>query len=483
MFSIIRRRPVSQRAILTTSLVRREFLSNVQVPFQDDLTSTDFDDFNLGDFQHYQESPDVIAKRYEMMNETIPEPEKSDKKRITSQPYISTDTSISNLQDLVQLKEPLVFQSKLTSPYLNLAIESYIYDNMPKPETDDINYNRLMFYVNSPCVVIGKNQNPWKEVNLPLLTNLMIPLVRRKSGGGTVVHDLGNINYSFMTTKEKFDRFQFAHLVRDAVNSSGFGKYQLEVNDRGDITTTKQEDGVNYKISGSAYKLSRGKSYHHGTMLLNSRLDVLGKLLHRDENKLGKVDASNVINSVKSKVSNLEMESDKFVEVVSSGFQNVYGTVEQRNVEQAESEEEFDQNELFGLSDFVSANSTKNVKKFTIDEMTELPSAIVEVAEELKTWAWRFGSTPKFTHELHNNKLGFKVKFIVGKNAKVEGFELSFMNFTERPISEAKIRDSFEYLETFIKDNNLEYTGSNVAGFITNDIISDWVGESIDGTV
>ena len=61
---------------------------------------------------------------------------------------------------------------------------------MPIPENDSKeNYNRLMFYKNWPCAVIGKNQNPWKEVNLPLLNSLHIPLVRRRSGGGTVVHD------------------------------------------------------------------------------------------------------------------------------------------------------------------------------------------------------------------------------------------------------------------------------------------------------
>ncbi|KAK6463895.1 hypothetical protein DFJ63DRAFT_333496 [Scheffersomyces coipomensis] len=450
---------------------------NVQVPFQDDLNSMEDDDLNLGDFKHYEESPAMIAKKLELLQETR-EDHTKDVVNQSSSPEIT-----SSLEEFTKLKEPVVFVSKLTNPYLNLAIEDFIYNEMPKPEITTSNYNRLMFYINSPCVVIGKNQNPWKEVNLPVLNSLSIPLVRRRSGGGTVVHDLGNVNYSFMTTKEKFDRFTFANLVRDSLNSIPNSKYFIEVNERGDITTSKQDDGINYKVSGSAYKLSKGKSYHHGTMLLNSRLDVLGKLLHRDETKLGVVDSSNSIDSVKSKVTNLEITEEQFINAVADRFRDEFG-----NAIPAEDEpitkDEYDQDELFGLKDFVEANAVnKTAKIITIDDNMSLPQTVLDDAKELKQWSWRFGSTPKFSHEIINNKFGFKVRFHVGKHGALTNYELSFFDIEMRLLSVEKIKESFEFLELHIKDNALEYTGSNVAGFITNDMISDWVGQCIDGTI
>ncbi|KAK6458124.1 uncharacterized protein RJT20DRAFT_144512 [Scheffersomyces xylosifermentans] len=484
MLSLLRRQ-LFKSPIVRNQILQQCCISNVQVPFQDDLSAADNDDFNLGDFQHYKESDDIIAMKLELANPTF----HNDKEKVVPKPIEAQKENspfCNELSEVVGIKEPMVFVSKLTNPYLNLAVEDYIYNQMPKPEDPSTNYNRLMFYINSPCVVIGKNQNPWKEVNLPLLNSLHIPLIRRRSGGGTVVHDQGNVNYSFMTTKERFDRFTFANIIKDAVNASNQSKYQLEVNDRGDITTTTQEDGINYKISGSAYKLSKGKSYHHGTMLLNSRLDILGKLLSRDETKLGVVDATNSISSVKSKVTNLEIDSQTFIDAITSGFKESYGLAEEINRGELslEEQEALEQNELLGLGDFIEANSNSRFARVvTVDDATVLPDAVNQMADELKSWGWRYGGTPKFTHQLSNDKFGFKVKFIVGKGAILEGFELEFIGNESKLISEKKITESFKYLEAFIKNNKLEYTGSNVAGFITNDFISDWVGESIDGTI
>lgn len=457
------------------------------------------DDFGLADFQHYKKSADIIKKEREFHGHSVsdgitkPEIQKNriESRRIvedgggnnrnihenggsnsrtdendgrqnlivdvnTDESQISTDS----LASYATLKEPLVFHSKLTNPYLNLAVEDYIYNKMPIATTG--NYNRLLFYVNQPCVVIGKNQNPWKEVNLPLLTSLQIPLVRRRSGGGTVVHDTGNVNYSFMTTKEAFDRFTFAHLVADSVNSLK-GK-QIKVNERGDLVTAED----NLKISGLAYKLSRGKSYHHGTMLLSLKLDVLKRLLHRDTSKLGVVDAMNSISSVPAKVGNLGFTPNEFASAVADGFDVAYG-VEKESDEQ---DEVYDQDAMFGFNHFMP--QVQHV------EITEdmLPQEVHDTAADLKQWSWRYGNTPRFSHEITNEKLGFTVKFLVNKGAIVELFELTFNG----PVKK-EIVDSFAYLKVFVEENDLEYMGSNVAGFITNDEISDWLGMAIDGTI
>lgn len=465
------RRSLSHIYTLGAPLCSRRCFGNIHVPFQDDLDPADADDFNLLDFQHYKESKDILEYKQKVYKDIEQEMPKE----------------LVELQNYTKLREPVIFVSKLKDPYLNLAIEDSIYNDMPIPEDDSkVNYNRLMFYKNWPCAVIGKNQNPWKEINLPLLNSLHIPLVRRRSGGGTVVHDLGNVNYSFMTTKSNFDRFKFAEIIRDSVNKYPDLKYKLKVNERGDITTVTQPDGNDYKVSGSAYKLSKGKSYHHGTMLLNLKLDVLSKLLTRDERKLGIVDSMASINSVKSRVINLELEDQKFIDLVSEGFSKTYGMVEKENSTRDEKDvsdtEEYDLNELFNLTDFVDAYSNY-ARVITIDEKTVLNQNIYELADTLKEWKWKYGSTPKFNHELYNEKFGFKIKFHIKKGAIIEKFELIFDDNFSRMISIETIEEGFEFLKQIVETQELQYTGSNVSGFITNDMISDWVGQSIDGTI
>ncbi|RCK65117.1 putative lipoate-protein ligase A [Candida viswanathii] len=433
---LLRRTPFRSLRVLP-----RRYLSNISVPFEDDLTA--FEDDSLADFQHYHDP--------------------SENQQDQQQPHEQQP-----LSEVAAQRNPVVFISKLNNPYLNLAIEDYVYNAMPKPESPkDNTFNRLMFYVNTPCVVIGKNQNPWQEVNLPVLNSLGIPMLRRRSGGGTVVHDLGNVNYSYMTTKGNFDRFLFIKHVTDAVNKSD-PLFQIEANERGDIVS-QEIDGVHYKISGSAYKLSKGKSYHHGTMLLNLKLDVLGKLLHRDEDKLGVVDAMSSIASVKSKVINLEMDSEKFIEVVSEEFKSVYGPADDNKEAQ-----EF--NDMLGLLDFMGHVP---VTVYTVDEATELPEEIHQTAEELKQWSWKFGHTPKFTHTFTNKKHDFTILFKV-EQGLVKGFELDFKG--DNTVRNLEIQQSFQYLELHIQNNPLQYTGSNVAGFVLDDDVSDWIGESIDGT-
>lgn len=402
---------------LSTAL-RRAFITP---PFQNELTEVDADDFNLSDFQHID--PSKVRPAREMKVHTISE--------------------------VAKCTKPLVVISKLEDPYVNLALEEYIFHNMPLPRHKLQNYNRLMFYTNTPCVVIGKNQNPWQEANLPLLNSLEIPLVRRNSGGGTVVHDLGNVNFSYMTTKESFDRFKFAQEVCNAVNDHAHPAVPLEVNQRGDIVT-ETINGVNYKVSGSAYKLAKGRSYHHGTMLLNLKLDILSQLLSRDESKLGKVDAMTSIQSVKSKVRNVEISSETFHQVVTEQFRKISG-------------------------------AAADIEVLEVTKDHEMPTEVSEVAAKLRTTEWKFGHTPKFTHEIHSDKFGLTVKFTVERKAIVSGITILFDEHVSAA-TQKSIRDAFEYLILMVDKGEIHYSGSDVAGFVTDDEISDWLGMSIDGT-
>lgn len=460
------------------SKLKLKFVRNTHnVPFQDDLTPMDEDLFNLQGFQEYKEAPDVVALKKEL---GYIDTKGYDTPKATSRLFKATDTSalepkslfqsVQTFQEHCSAKEPVVFVSKHLNPYLNLAIEDYIFNSMSVPEKLAPNSNRLMFYVNSPCVVIGKNQNPWKEVNIPLLTDLKLPLVRRRSGGGTVVHDLGNVNYSFMTTRDQFDRFTFANLVKKAVNSLASEDKQVTVNERGDVVTKSDLK----KVSGSAYKIARGKSYHHGTMLLNLKLDILRQLLHRDESKLGSIHTLAAVASVKSPVTNLNIDSIDFINSVINEFQESYGAPEKELEESKEVKDELDQTKLLGLSGFVEAFSQKSCEVFEIDENCQLPDEIYKTKEELMKWDWRFAATPKFEHHLKNLKTGLEITIDVGVKAEILSINIK---------GQEKDLESFKFLqETISKGQRITYTGSNVAGYVLDDELSDWIGEAIDGT-
>ncbi|PNI13114.1 LIPT1 isoform 3, partial [Pan troglodytes] len=106
------------------------------------------------------------------------------------------------------VKNGLILQSVSNDVYQNLAVEDWIHDHM-NLEGKPI----LFFWRNSPSVVIGRHQNPWQECNLNLMRGEGIKLARRRSGGGTVYHDMGNINLTFFTTKKKYDRMENLKLI------------------------------------------------------------------------------------------------------------------------------------------------------------------------------------------------------------------------------------------------------------------------------
>ena len=85
--------------------------------------------------------------------------------------------------------------------YLNLAWEDWLYHNF-----DFTKASLLLMWRNTPCVVIGRYQNPWKECNVSMMNEAGIVLARRHSGGGTVYHDMGNLNFSFMTERSLYNR-------------------------------------------------------------------------------------------------------------------------------------------------------------------------------------------------------------------------------------------------------------------------------------
>lgn len=140
----------------------------------------------------------------------------------------------------------LVFQSRSTDVYQNLALEDWI-----DASVDLQHSSILLLWRNQPAVVIGRHQNPWTECNLPAMRRVGIPLARRRSGGGTVFHDLGNLNITFFTSKKAYDRKRNLKVITEALRQVRPG-LDVQATDRFDILLNGH-----YKISGTAWRDNR----------------------------------------------------------------------------------------------------------------------------------------------------------------------------------------------------------------------------------
>ena len=165
----------------------------------------------------------------------------------------------------------------------------------------------LYSYINTPCVVIGRNQNPWKEVSMGGLTESAsqpnpVRLARRNSGGGTVYHDTGNVCFSFMSHRSVYDPARSIELVRQYL------LHRFPMIQPSDLSTTKRNDLFlnGKKITGSAMKITAKGCYHHCTLLVSSDRSSLGKYL-RPSNSWDRIITTSV-DSVRSPVTTLAME-------------------------------------------------------------------------------------------------------------------------------------------------------------------------------
>ena len=178
----------------------------------------------------------------------------------------------------------------ITDPRINLAIEEFALKNL---EINEDGY--LLFYINEPSIIIGKNQNTIEEINTDYVEKNGIHVVRRLSGGGAVYHDLGNLNYSFITKDEgnSFMNFQkFTKPVTQALERLGV---KAELKGRNDILV----DGR--KISGNAQFATRGRMFSHGTLLFDSEIENVVSALKVRKDKI----ESKGIKSIRSRVANI----------------------------------------------------------------------------------------------------------------------------------------------------------------------------------
>lgn len=179
--------------------------------------------------------------------------------------------------------------SKNLNPYFNLALEDFLFRNMQGEE------EILLIWKDQPSIICGRFQNPLIECDLEYLKNNNIMLVRRQSGGGTVYHDEGNINISFISPKSKYNKEQNLDWIIQSLSPLGLS---IRRNSRNDLVIGEND----YKISGSAFKENRDYCFHHCTLLVDSDLEVLNKSLIR---KITKIESKGV-DSKRSIVANLK---------------------------------------------------------------------------------------------------------------------------------------------------------------------------------
>ena len=160
----------------------------------------------------------------------------------------------------------LLINSLSQNAYFNIASEEYLLHRFP---TEDL----FLLYVNAPSIIVGKFQNTLAEINLDYVEEKGIKVVRRMSGGGAVYHDLGNLNFSFHTLLGQNDFGDFSFFTKPVLNMLNTLGVPAELKGRNDLLV----DGK--KFSGNAKLARHGKMIQHGTILLNSEMEVLGEAL------------------------------------------------------------------------------------------------------------------------------------------------------------------------------------------------------------
>lgn len=177
----------------------------------------------------------------------------------------------------------------INDPSINLALEEYCVRNL------DMQNDYLLLYINEPSVIIGKHQNTIEEINASFVEEKKIKIVRRISGGGAVYHDLGNLNFSFITKYSQKSIHNFKLFTEPVINLLKELGINAALNGRNDITVGER------KISGNAQFTDTKSMFSHGTLLFNSNLDDVVKVLNVKTDKI----ESKGIKSVKSRVANI----------------------------------------------------------------------------------------------------------------------------------------------------------------------------------
>lgn len=245
----------------------------------------------------------------------------------------------------------------ITDPYINLAIEEYVLQNFGEQDT------YLLFYINEPSIIIGKNQNSIEEINRKYVDENNIKVVRRLSGGGAVYHDLGNLNFSFITKDDGDSFHNFARFTEPVVRALNKMNVPAELIGRNDLLI----DGR--KFSGNAQFSTRGRMFSHGTLMFDSEIEHVVEALNVSEEKI----KSKGIKSIRSRVANISEFLDEPISM-----------------------EEFKETILMYIFD---VEKVEDVPTYELSE--EDWDNIYKLSEErYQQWDWNYGKSPAYNVQM-----------------------------------------------------------------------------------
>lgn len=303
--------------------------------------------------------------------------------------------------------------NEITNPYFNLAMEEFYLKNTE----EDI----FLLWRNDSSIIVGKNQNTLSEINYDYVKENNINVVRRQSGGGAVFHDLGNINFTFISCNDNsFSDFKrFTMPIINAlkglnINAEFSGRNDLLINDK--------------KFSGNAQYNYKDKVMHHGTLLFSSVINNLSDALKVKPSKF----EGKSVKSVKARVTNISEHLDNSMDILK--FKDY-------------------------LMNFV-LNSDDNNKIYTMTE-DDIQSINKLVEEKYSTWNWNFGISPKYTLNNELKYVGGNMEFNLDvekgliKNIKFFGdfFGKNDVSFIENKLTHVKHNE--DSIREALKDINI----------------------------
>ncbi|HLQ99737.1 MAG TPA: lipoate--protein ligase [Sphingobacterium sp.] len=244
----------------------------------------------------------------------------------------------------------VIIDSPSHNAYFNIASEEYLLNKYPEKDI-------FLLYINAPSIIVGKFQNTLAEINLEYVKEKDVKVVRRMSGGGTVYHDLGNLNFSFHTKWEGGDFLDFSTFTEPVVTLLNKLDVPAELVGRNDLLVEGK------KFSGNAKLIRKGKMIQHGTILIHSDMSVLVDALKI--NPLKYVDKG--IRSNRSRVTNLIEYLPE--DTTTESFKKLL------------------------INEMLKENKDAEIRAFDKNDIREIERL---TKEKYETWEWNFGHSPDY---------------------------------------------------------------------------------------
>ncbi len=316
-----------------------------------------------------------------------------------------------------------ILVSKSHDPAYNLALEEHLIKE---------GINSLYLWQNDNTIVIGRNQNPYKECNIEQINKDGVRLVRRKSGGGAVFHDLGNLNFTLISSLAENNVEKNFELVNRALNNMGIASV---FNGRNDLVV----DGK--KISGNAFYEKGDIFCHHGTLLVDVDMGKLSLYLKPSKLKL----ESKGIDSVKSRVLNLkDLKANISIDAIKSSLIDSYS--KEMNV--------------------------KDLVYIGEDDLKD-QDEIMDMVEVYRSWEWVYGQSPKYNLEIEEKFSWGIIEFnLYIENGLIEEAEV---------YTDSIVNDNFKGLAKGLR--GAKFTSNELERVIEKSIGSRTIKEDLLGVV